>query len=316
MSAEYVLLFPGQGSQQVGMGRRLAQQERTARRVFDEADAALGFALSSLCWDGPQEQLLRTEFAQPAILTHSIAALRVAQERGGWRPTAAAGHSLGEWTALVAAGSLTLTQAVRLVHLRGQFMQTAVPLGAGAMTAVLGLALEHVEAACRGAAQGEVVVAATHNDAAHVVISGHAAAVARAEALCAERGALKCVPLPVSAPFHSPLMAPAAERLAEALAGVSFLAPEFPIRSTIVERFLDEPGRFADLLVLQMTAPVLWQEAIAALAAAGPGGALAFGPAAAVPGLVKRTARGLRVRVLGEPEDFEAGFGAPTDAPV
>ncbi len=300
-----LLLFPGQGLQFVGMGQALAAQVPEAKVVFQEADDALGFSLSRLCWEGPEAELTRTEFAQPAILTHAIAALRAAETRMDLQVSAAAGHSLGEWTALVAAGALDLAPAVQLVRKRGQLMQDAVPQGQGAMSTILGLEREAIEAACLEAAQGDVVVCATHNDASHCVISGHSAAVERAAALCLERGAMRVVPLPVSAPFHSPLMAPAALRLREALEGVQFRAPKLPIRSTVVDGFITPDTDLRELLVLQMTAPVLWQEAIAALAQAGATKALALGPAAAVPGLVKRTARGLKTIVVSEPPDLE-----------
>jgi len=300
-----LLLFPGQGLQFVGMGQALAAQVPEAKAVFDQADDALGFALSRLCWEGPEADLTRTEFAQPAILTHAIAALRAVEARADLQATAAAGHSLGEWTALVAAGALDLQEAVRLVRLRGQLMQEAVPQGQGAMSTILGLEREAIETACKDATQGDVVVCATHNDASHCVISGHAKAVERAAALCLQRGAMRVVPLPVTAPFHSPLMAPAAERLREALESVQFRAPRLAIRSTVVDDFIHPDTDLRELLVLQMTAPVLWQEAIAALAHGGHVRALALGPAAAVPGLVKRTARGLRTTVVSEAQDLD-----------
>ncbi len=311
MADQVAVLFPGQGSQFVGMGQSLVG-EAAAREVFAEADEALGFGLSALCWDGPEDQLQRTEFAQPAILAHSIAAFRVAEPRlldAGQSVGVMAGHSLGEWSALVAAGCLPLAQALQLVRLRGRLMQEAVPEGQGAMAAILGLARDVIEQVCAEVAHsqpgpGEVVVCATHNDAANNVISGHAAAVARASAVCVERGALRALPLAVSAPFHSPLMQPAGERLARALIGVDFAAPRVPIRSTIVENLLADPSAFAGLLVDQMVAPVLWQEAVSAMSAAGYTRAIACGPAGAVPGLVKRTARSLKVRVVCEAADL------------
>lgn len=305
MADPVVLLFPGQGLQFVGMGKALAEQFAEARAVFEEAEEALHLPLRRLCWEGPEEELTRTEHAQPAILTHAIAALRAVQARSELQVTAAAGHSLGEWTALVAAGALDLRAAVRLVHLRGRLMQEAVPQGQGAMSTILGLEREAIEGACAEAAQGEIVVVATYNDASHCVISGHSAAVERAAAACLERGAMRVVPLPVSAPFHSPLMAPAAARLAEALQDVAWAPRDFAVRSTIVDAWLQPSDDLSDLLVRQMTAPVLWQQAVAALAADGATRALALGPASAMPGLVKRTARGLKTVVLSEPADVE-----------
>ena len=302
-----VLLFPGQGAQFVGMGEALAEQSPEARAVFQAADDALGFSLSKLCWQGPEADLMRTEHAQPAILTHSIAALRAVQAQQPLQVRAVAGHSLGEWTALVAAGALGLEQAVRLVHLRGQLMQAAVPAGVGAMSAILGLDRPAIELACAEAtliSEGGIVVCATHNDAANSVISGHVQAVARASELCLARGAMRALALPVSAPFHSPLMVPAAEQLAKALSSVRFGGLAWPLRSTVLDGYLPDTDCLYAVLVEQMTAAVLWQEAIEALAQSGATRALALGPAAAVPGLVKRTARGLKVTVVSEPADL------------
>lgn len=304
MSAQSVLLFPGQGLQFVGMGQTLAAQSPAAAEVFAQADAALGFSLSQLCWQGPQDELTLTANAQPAILTHSIAALRALQTQSSLQVGAAVGHSLGEFTALVAAGALEFADAVALVHARGRFMQEANANGEGAMAAVLGLDFAVIEGCCVQAAGQEVVVCATRNDAMNTVISGHAAAVARASELCTERGALKVVPLPVSAAFHSPLMQPAAEKLRELLQNTRFARPHFPIRSTIVDRYLTDPTEFPQLLTLQMTAPVLWQSAIAALSAGGFATALALGPASSLPGMVKRTARGMKCRVVSEAADL------------
>lgn len=306
MSAQTVLLFPGQGLQFVGMGHALAAQSSAAAAVFVQADAVLGFALSQLCWQGPADALTLTENAQPAILTHSIAALRAMQASSSLEVGAAVGHSLGEFTALVAAGALEFADAVALVHARGRFMQEANAAGQGAMAAVLGLDFAAIEACCAQAAEQEVVVCATRNDAMNTVISGHAAAVARAGALCSERGALKVVPLPVSAAFHSPLMLSAAEKLSELLQKTPFAQPRLPIRSTIVDRYVTDPAEFPQLLTLQMTAPVLWQQAIAALAADGFIAALALGPASSLPGMVKRTARGLKCQVVSEAADLLA----------
>ncbi len=309
MSAVWAVLFPGQGSQYLGMGQSL-QREPLARQVFEEADSVLGFSLSSLCWGGPEAELQRTEFAQPAILAHSIAAFRVVESRlldAGVTIGVMAGHSLGEWSALVAAGALPLAKTLELVRLRGRLMQEAVPAGQGAMAAILGLPRADIERACHEAAAGEVVVCAAHNDAANHVISGHAAAVARAGELCVQRGAMRAIPLAVSAPFHSPLMHPAGVLLAEVVQGLAFAPLRVPIRSTIVDATLDGTLQLGTLLVEQMVAPVLWQEAVSALATAGYTQAVACGPAAAVPGMVKRTARGLKVRVVAEALELE-GF--------
>lgn len=298
------LLFPGQGLHFVGMGQALAEAFPTAARVFAEVDDALGYSLSKLAWCGPSDELTLTANAQPAILTHAVAALRVLEERVEVSPQFAVGHSLGEWTALVAADVLDLAAAARLVHLRGALMQAAVAPGVGAMAAVLGLDRAAIEQACAVAGDVGTVVIATENDAVNTVISGHVQAVARASVLCTEAGALKVVMLPVSAPFHSPLMAPAATQLAAELAGVPLREPRFAVISTVNAQPATSSQVIRRLLVQQMTEPVRWQGAIAALAGAGVSEAWALGPAAALPGMVKRTARGIKVRVVGEPTDF------------
>lgn len=311
-----VLLLPGQGAQFVGMGKALAEQSPEAHAVFMAADEALGFSLSKLCWQGPEADLTLTEYAQPAILTHSIAALRAVQAQRPVAVRAAVGHSLGEWTALVAAGALGLEPAVRLVHLRGQLMQAAVPAGVGAMSAILGLDRPAIELACAEAtlrSEGRIVVCATHNDSGNSVISGHVQAVALASELCLVRGAMRAMPLPVSAPFHSPLMAPAAEQLAKALSTVRFGKVAWPVRSTVLDGYLPDTDCLYGLLVEQMTAPVLWQEAIEAIAQSGARQALALGPAAAIPGLVKRTARGLKVTVVSDPADLARWVAGQAD---
>ncbi|MBM4344633.1 MAG: ACP S-malonyltransferase [Deltaproteobacteria bacterium] len=305
-----VLLFPGQGAQFVGMGRSLVERYPAARAVFDQADEALGFALSELCWNGPEDRLVQTEFAQPAILTHSLAAWAAlnAERRTGVR--AAVGHSLGEWSALVAAAALTLADAVRLVRLRGRLMQQATPFGVGAMAAILGLDGAAVAQACAEAGCGEVVSVAGDNDGSNQVIAGHAAAVQRASELCLARGALRALPLPVSAPFHCALMAPAADPLREALRAVRFGPLAFPVRSTADDVWHGEADTTRELLVAQLTQPVLWRGAIAELAAAGATAALALGPAGSVPGMVKRTARSLKVQVVCEADELAAVMAA------
>jgi len=307
---DLVLLFPGQGMQHVGMGQALAHEHAEAQRTFAEADAALGFSLSQLCWQGPEDALTRTAYAQPAILTHSIAALRVLEAEAArtgrpFVPKAAAGHSLGEWTALVAAGALPFADALRLVHLRGQFMEAAVPPGVGVMAAVLGLEASVLTAICEEAAEDEIVAIATFNGPGNIVISGHRGAVARASILATERGATGVVEIPVSTPFHCPLMAPAAEQLRVALRDVAFAAPAFPIRSTVVDAWVTDERGITELLVAQMTAPVRWHEAITALSRAGVSRALGLGPGKPLVGMVRRIARGFRVEVKGEPVDFK-----------
>jgi len=301
------LLFPGQGSQRVGMGRDLALRYEAARRVYEEADDALGFAISKLCWEGPEDDLTLTQHTQPAILTTSIAVLRAIQSERPLELDIAAGHSLGEWSALVATGALTLRDAVRLTHLRGTFMQEAVPVGQGAMAALMGLDLEGTRALCAEAsAPGEPVEPANLNGGGQIVISGHAAAVDRAIAQAKGRGAKRAVKLAVSAPFHCSLMKPAAERLAAALADVAIAAPSAPVVSNVEATPNRDAARIKELLVRQVTAPVRWEESIQAIAATGVTRALELGSGAVLRGLVKRIAETIEVTTIGEPHEVEA----------
>jgi [acyl-carrier-protein] S-malonyltransferase len=298
-------LFPGQGSQKVGMGRALYDGAAEARAVFAEADAALGYGLTKLCFEGPQDQLTLTANAQPAILTVSVAALRVLGARTGLQPAAVAGHSLGEYSALVAARALRFADAVRLVHLRGKFMQEAVAPGAGAMAAILGLGAEEVAAACREVAGAEVVSPANLNGGGQVVIAGHKAAVDRACVILKARGA-RAVPLSVSAPFHCALMQPAAERLAAELARVQFSAPEVPVITNVEAAPNQDPGRIAELLARQVTAPVRWEESVQRLAGLGIRRALEVGAGSVLAGLVKRIAPEIEVLPAGDPDSIGA----------
>jgi [acyl-carrier-protein] S-malonyltransferase len=293
-------LFPGQGSQKVGMGKALSDAFPSAKAVFDEADEALGHPLSRLCFEGPDDQLTLTANAQPAILTTSIAALRVLQSETDLRPGVVAGHSLGEYSALVAAGSLRLADAVRMVHLRGQLMQEAVAPGVGAMAAILGLGRDEVEAACLEAAEGEVVSAANFNGGGQVVITGHKGAVERACAAAKRRGARRAVPLSVSAPFHCALMGPAADRLAPALARIEFRSPAVPVVTNVEATPNQDGERARGLLIAQVTAPVRWEESIERIVAMGFTEALEVGAGGVLAGLVKRIAPGLRVRAAGD----------------
>lgn len=301
-------LFPGQGSQKVGMGRGLAQAYPEARAVYQEADEALGFAVSKLCFEGPEAELTLTANAQPAILATSIAALRVIARETDLRPAMVAGHSLGEYSALVAAQSLRLVDAVRVVHLRGKFMQEAVPPGAGAMAAVLGLEPAAVEALCAEvrAQVGEVVSPANLNGGGQVVIAGSKAAVERAMALSKERGARRAIPLQVSAPFHCALMQPAADRLAAELAGLTIARPLVPVVTNVEAEPSDDPERIRRLLAEQVTAPVRWEESVQKLVALGATRALEVGAGNVLAGLVKRIAPELQVQGTENPEAVQA----------
>jgi [acyl-carrier-protein] S-malonyltransferase len=292
------LLFPGQGSQVVGMGRALYDASPAGRAVFDAADAALGFSLSTLCFEGPEEQLRLTANTQPAILTHSIAALEGLRARFPERlegAAVAAGHSLGEYSANVAAGVLAFADAVRLVHERGRFMQDAVPPGVGAMAAIVGLAPPEVEAACRDAAQGESVSPANYNSPEQTVIAGHAGAVARASEGCLARGAKRAIPLPVSAPFHCSLMSPARDRLAPLLEGAVFSDGRFPVVTNVDAAPASGGPALRNALIRQVDSPVRWVESVQRLVRDGADRALEIGPGNVLAGLVRRIDKGLKV---------------------
>ncbi len=297
----YAWLFPGQGAQFVGMGKELFETSAKAREVFERADAALGWSISKLCFEGPESELTLTKHTQPAIVTTSIAALEALRESLGELPTPAfaAGHSLGEYSALVATGSLTLEDAVRIVHIRGAAMQEAVPAGQGAMAAIMGGDEAAVVSLCADAAQGGVVQPANFNAPGQIVIAGDEAAVGRAVALSKERG-LKAIPLKVSAPFHCALMAPAAAKVKTALAGVTVKAPSAPVISNVEAEPNADGARVADLLVRQVDSPVLWDRSIAKMAAGGVTKALELGPGKVLAGLVKRIDKSVAVHSVGD----------------
>jgi len=288
-------IFPGQGSQAVGMGRELAEQFPAARAVFAEADEALGFALSRLCFEGPAEALQLTENTQPAILTTSIATLRAMEAEGWPAPDFVAGHSLGEYSALVAAGALSLATAVQTVRARGRYMQAAVPVGVGAMAAILGADTETVARACAEAAQGEVCSPANINSPKQIVIAGNAGAVDRAIELLKARGVRKAVRLNVSAPFHCALMRPAQERLANDLAQIEFNDLSIPLVTNVDAQPLREGNEARDALVRQVSAPVRWREAIERLASEhGVKTFVEVGPGKVLAGLVRQIAPDVR----------------------
>ena len=285
-------VFPGQGSQYAGMGKDMADNFPAARQVFEEANDALGFDLATLCYNGPEDELKLTTNTQPAILTVSTAALKVLEQESGLRPAYLAGHSLGEYSALVAAGALSFADAVRTVRQRGAFMQEAVPVGVGAMAAILGLDTVELEAVCREAAQGQVVSPANFNSPGQVVIAGHATAVERAIELAKARGAKRAMPLPVSAPFHCSLMLPAGERLREVLAGIAVGPLRTPVVSNVEAAPNSDVGRVKELLVAQVSAPVRWDESVQKMAELGVERFIEIGPGKVLAGLIKRIAKG------------------------
>lgn len=287
-------IFPGQGSQSAGMGRALAERYAAAREVFEEADEALGFSLSRLCFEGPADELQLTENTQPAILTVSVAALRAMVAENFPAPRYVAGHSLGEYSALVAAGALDLKTAVQTVRLRGRYMQEAVPVGAGAMAAILGAPLEMIVVACMEAAEGAVCSPANINSPNQAVIAGDAAAVDRAIELLKERGAKRAIKLNVSAPFHCALMRPAQERLAEDLARIEFRDLSVPLVTNVTASPVVSGEAAREALVQQVTAPVRWSETIEFLAGEGVSVAVEIGPGKVLSGLVKAVNPNLR----------------------
>jgi len=305
------VLFPGQGSQDVGMGKDVYDASPAARAVFEAADAALGFSLSKLIFEGPAEDLKRTENSQPAILTVSIALYRALQEKTEVAPAFVAGHSLGEYSALVAAGALPFDEAVKLVHLRGRFMQEAVPEGEGAMAAILGTSIENVESACEAAAgeTGEVVSPANYNTPVQTVIAGSAAAVELACTKALELGARKTVPLAVSAPFHCSLMLPAAEKFALELGRIGFAAPQPPVVSNAESTPNADAARVAELLERQIVAPVRFTDIVNRLAEDGVTHFLEVGPGSVLTGLVARIARRAPRQNLASVEDLAAAEG-------
>jgi [acyl-carrier-protein] S-malonyltransferase len=309
-------VFPGQGSQAPGMGRDLWEQYPAARAVFEEADEALGFALSELCFDGPAEELQLTENTQPAILAASVAALRAMEAEGFPAPDFVAGHSLGEYSALVAAGALKLRDAVRVVRQRGRFMQEAVPVGAGAMAAVLGSDFEAVEAACREAAlEGEVCSPANVNSPGQIVIAGSAAAVERAVPLLKARGAKRAVPLKVSAPFHCALMMPAQERLAEALSEVAFQDPRVPLVTNVDAALIRTAEEARASLVRQVSSPVRWRESVELLEREGVRSFVEVGPGKVLSGLVRQTAPQVQCLNVEDSQSLTAARAALAGAP-
>lgn len=301
-------VFPGQGSQSVAMLAELSELHAGIRDTFAEASDGAGIDLWALSQGGPEEQLNRTEYTQPALLAAGIAVWRLWQAQGGARPSVLAGHSLGEYTALVAANALSLRDAAYLVRIRGQLMQDAAPAGTGAMAAVIGADDELVRATCSEASGSEVVVPANYNSPGQVVIGGHAAAVDRALALLADKGVRKAVRLAVSVPSHTPLMREAANRLSETMAGLAWQAPELPVVQNVDAEVHEGVQSIRDALVRQLYLPVQWTGCVQALAARGAARIAECGPGKVLTGLTRRIDKALEARPLGMPGEFEAAL--------
>jgi [acyl-carrier-protein] S-malonyltransferase len=302
--------FPGQGSQAVGMGQALAEASATAREVFQEIDDALGQNLSRLMFNGPEDQLTLTENAQPALMAVSVAVMRILEKEGGvnlaQKAQFVAGHSLGEYSALAAAGSFSLADTARLLKRRGQAMQRAVPVGVGAMAALLGVDLDVAREIAAEAAQGQVCTAANDNAPGQVVISGHREAVERAIEIGKEKGARRSMLLPVSAPFHCALMAPAADEMEEALAAVAIRAPAVPLVANVIAAQVSDPDRIRKLLVEQVTGSVRWRESVEYMAANGVTEVIELGAGKALTGMAKRINKELAAVAAGTPDEIDA----------
>lgn len=302
-------IFPGQGSQAVGMGKELAEAFAVARETFQEVDDALGQNLTKLMWEGPADDLILTENAQPALMAVSMATMRVLESEGGFKlgdqAAYVAGHSLGEYSALAAAGTFGLADTARLLKIRGQAMQKAVPVGEGAMAALLGLDFETAQAVAEEAAQGDVCQAANDNAPGQVVISGTKAAVERAIILAKEKGAKRAISLPVSAPFHCTLMQPAADAMEEALGAVTMQAPVVPLVANVIAEAVSDPNRIRELLVSQVTGRVRWRESVLWMAAQEVEATVEVGTGKALTGMAKRIDKSIAASAVGTPADVE-----------
>lgn len=304
------LLFPGQGSQYIGMGKDLAESFLEAREVFQEIDESLSQNLSKIMFEGPESDLNLTENTQPALMAVSVAVVRILEKQGGIDLTKAAsfmaGHSLGEYSALTAAKSFTISDCAKLLKLRGQSMQKAVPVGMGSMAAILGPTFEEVVAIAKDAAQSQICAAANDNSAGQVVISGHREAIERAIAIAGERGAKRAIQLPVSAPFHCSLMQPAADVMADALAATDIKAPIVPVVSNVTAQAVSDPAAIRDLLVQQITGMVRWRESVSWMKEQGVTEMIELGAGKVLSGLVRRIEKEVACESVGTPEGIEA----------
>ena len=306
-------MFPGQGSQAVGMGRAFSETSGAAKRIFEEANDALGFDLARLVFEGPEAELALTANTQPAVLTASVAAATACAERG-LKPALAAGHSLGEYTALVIAGALRFADAVRIVRKRGEFMQEAVPVGTGAMAAIMGIELAAVEQVCSEAAKGEVVEIANVNSAMQIVIAGHRTAVERAVALATERGGKMSVMLPVSAPFHCSLMAPAGTRLASELEAAAVSDPKIPVVRNVDAGVTRKAEDVRPFLLRQVASPVRWTQCVQRLASEGATAFVEVGPGRVLSGLLRRIMKEARGQSIEDPAGLEKALAGSKSA--
>lgn len=315
---KYAMIFPGQGAQRPGMGKDIYERYVSAKRIFDEADDALGFSLSSIIFDGTPEELAHTAITQPAILTVSVAIFRALEQEIGTAlmPECMAGHSLGEYTALVAADAISLADGVRLVHKRGALMQEAVPLGLGSMAAIIGLELSDVSAICAEAAQGEICQAANINAPTQIVISGHTDAVNRAVALIGQKFTAKVVPLRVSAPFHCSLMRPVADELKEAFKSIEWHEPKFPIVANATARQVNKIPAIRQALYDQTFSPVMWSQSVLEMQHSGIEGYIELGPGSVLSGMIRKICKGNRPYAVSNSEELLAAAKYLTEEAV
>ena len=309
MSQSLAFVFPGQGSQQVGMLAELAEANPVIKSTFAEASEVLGYDLWDLVQSGPAEDLNQTDRTQPALLTAGVALWRLWQEKGGEQPSVMAGHSLGEYTALVCAGAIDFADGVNLVKLRGEFMQQAVPAGTGAMAAILGLADDAIEAACEAAAEGDVVSPVNYNCPGQIVIAGEKAAVERAIDKCKEAGAKRAIPLPVSVPSHCALMKPAAEKMALELANIEVKLPAIPVLQNVEASVAESVEQLKDNLLAQLYSPVLWTKSVQAMVEQGVESTVECGPGKVLSGLNKKVHKPLSVVAINEPAGLDKALG-------